>query len=132
MEWKHKKKLEKNTFIVDFETYIMHSLPEEYKTCMLLNNGGRPSQNRFRLNSGEERVIKTFLSFNPYDKETIWTAWLDCPINCVPIACDNSGNYILLQYDANRDKPCVVFLNHKTYEIEYISDDYTSFIDNLY
>lgn len=127
MEYKYVKPLECETFIADFETYTQRRLPKSFKRDIKKINGGRPSLYTFDTSQVKECCLKCFLSFNPEDKESIWSAWKSCPEGLIPFAIDNFGNYIVFGL-----KGKVLFINHENSETEMVADSYEKFINSLY
>ena len=132
MEWKYVKPLSSEDNINDFECMIKYCFPDEFRNCVILHNGGRPSHKAFATDKTRERELKSFLSFNKEDKETIWKIheWNKAELSnrYVAFAIDNYGN--LICFDANNDS--IVFINHENLEVEFIAPNFKIFIDNLY
>ena len=74
MEWEYAKPLDSNESINLFEVWVRYNFPRLFKICVQTHNGGRPARKAFTTNK-KERHIKTFLSFNKTDKETVWKAY---------------------------------------------------------
>lgn len=131
MNWKYVKTLTSYNLIDEFERIYNCTLPEEYKNCVQLNNGGRPEKRVFDTEKSKEREIKSLLSFNKEDKETIWkiNEWNkeDLLGKYVAFAIDNYGN--LICFNLNNQ---IVFIDHETGNVEYICEGFAQFIDSLY
>ena len=101
MEWKYVKKLSSQSLIDSYEQTCHFKFPEAYRKCVSVNNGGRPDRRNFVTQSGKEHVLKSFLSFNMEDQETIWkiTDWNkeELTDQYIPFAIDNFGNLICFQ-----------------------------------
>ena len=82
------------------------------------------------MNSGRE--LKSFLSFNTDDRETVWKIYEwnkdELSNKYVAFAIDNFGN--LICFDADNDK--VVFLNHEDLSVEHIANTFAEFLELLY
>ena len=132
MTWKYVKPLESIKNIDDYECMVRYSFPDEFRECVITNNGGRPEYRCFDTDKAKERALKSFLSFNRNDKETVWKLyeWKKEQLGdkYVPFAIDNFGN--LICFDANNDH--IVFLNHEKSSVENIADSFSSFFDSLY
>ena len=132
MEWNYVKSLSSKDSIEEFEKKENYTFPDEFKQCVINNNGGRPNRRGFDTENTKERELKTFLSFNKEDKETMWKASEieedELPSNYIPFAIDNYGNFIC--FNSNDDS--VVFFDHESLSIELIANNFSSFINCLY
>lgn len=132
MTWKCIKPLESIKNIDDYECMVRYSLPDDFRECVITNNGGRPEYRCFDTDKAKERVLKSFLSFNRNDKETVWKLYEwkkeQFENKYVPFAIDNFGN--LICFDADNDH--IVFLNHENSSVENVADSFSSFFDSLY
>ena len=132
MNWKYVKPLESEKLIDDFESLAGYIFPTEFRECVLRYNGGRPERRGFDTDKNAARELKSFLSFNHNDRETMWKifAWNKAELSnkYIPFAIDNFGN--LICFNADNDK--VVFVNHENLSIELIADTFSEFIEVLY
>lgn len=132
MEWKYVKPLKTMDLIDEYECLVRYVFCDSFRKCIAENNGGRPSKKVFDTDKERERAIKSFLSFNKEDRETVWKIyeWNKEELNdrYVPFGIDNFGN--LICFDANNDK--VIFLDHEDMTIEVIANNFCEFINNLY
>lgn len=132
MEWKYVKPLQSKDLIDDYECLVKYVFGNSFRTCVLEHNGGRPGRRTFDTEVTKERELKSFLSFNREDKETVWKIfeWNQEELGSryVPFAIDNFGN--LICFDANNDK--VVFIHLEDVSIEVIADTFDQFLDALY
>lgn len=132
MKWKYVKPLKSVKNIDDFECLVKYAFPNDFRKCVIENNGGRPEFRCFNTDKANERVLKSFLSFNKDDKETVWKMYEwskdELANRFVPFAIDNFGN--LICFDADNDH--IVFLNHETLVIENIKDTFDDFMNSLY
>lgn len=132
MEWKYVKPLTTEECINEFECLVKYSFPDNFRACVMKHNGGRPSKRAFDTNMSKERELKSFLSFNKEDRETVWKIhdWNSNELKdrYIAFAVDNFGD--LICFDANNDK--VVFLNMDNVNVEIIADDFVSFLECLY
>ncbi len=132
MEWKYVKPLCSEELIAEYEALVSYRLPEAFKECVRQYNGGRPANRSFDTDKSQERSLKSFLSFNKGDRETVWKT-ADCMSKrtlqlYVPFASDNFGN--LICFDKQNDS--VVFLDHESRGKETAAPDFRSFMEALY
>ena len=132
MQWKYVKPLLSSESISEFETVIKYKFPDDFKKCVLENNGGRPDSRAFDTDCTKERELKSFLSFNKDDIESIWkiSEWNKSELSdkYVAFAIDNFGNLICFEIKNNN----VIFLDLETLSTEKISDDFMGFLNGLY
>lgn len=118
--------------IDDYECLMKYVFSDSFRRCVIANNGGRPNEKIFDTNKAKGYELKSFLSFNKEDRETIWKVsdWNKEELSnkYIPFAIDNFGN--LICFDINTDK--IVFINHENMTIEIIADNFDSFMDSLY
>lgn len=128
MNWKYVKPLKTKKLIDDFERLVCYEFPKAFRDCVLQFNGGRPENKGFNTNTNTGRELKSFLSFNTDDEETVWKIYewnKDVLSNkYVAFAIDNFGN--LICFDTDNDK--VVFLNHEDLLVEYIANTFEEFM----
>lgn len=98
MNWKYVKALKSANLIDEFETLVCYELPKEFKECVLQYNGGRPERKGFDTDANKGRELKSFLSFNKEDRETVWKIheWNKGELanKYFAFAIDNFGNLI--------------------------------------
>ena len=132
MDWKYVKALNSNELIDDYECMVKYVFCDSFKKCIMEHNGGRPSMRIFDTDKAKERELKSFLSFNKDDRETVWKIfdWNKDELTdkYIPFAIDNFGN--LICFDASNDK--IVFVNHEDMTIEMIANDFDTFLNGLY
>lgn len=132
MEWKYIKPLLSIELIYEFENSTKYLFPDTFKQFIIKHNGGRPSKSVFDTNKTKERELKSFLSFNREDKETVWKIieWNkeELADKYVPFGIDNYGNTICF----DKENDMVIFVNHEDKSIEIIADDFDNFINKLY
>lgn len=132
MNWKYVKPLESSNLISEYEKIVGYSFCDSFKRCVASNNGGRPEKRAFDTNKHNGREIKSFLSFNRDDKETVWKIleWNKTELaqKYVPFGIDNFGN--LICFDSENDT--IVFVNHEDLTVENIAENFESFIKKLY
>lgn len=71
MEWSYVKDLKSCDLIDDFERLVRYEFCSSFKRCITASNGGRPSKKVFDTNKVKDRELKSFLSFNREDRETV-------------------------------------------------------------
>lgn len=132
MEWKYIKPLSSEENINAFECAVKYCFPDDFRKCIIENNGGRPNLKAFDTDAKKGRELKSFLSFNKEDRETVWKIhdWNKEELSdkYIAFAIDNFGN--LICFDANNDN--IIFLNLENLEVEIISKGFFEFMDNLY
>lgn len=131
MDWKYVKPLSNEENITVFERMTAFSLPESFKECVRRYNGARPKCRAFDTDKQTWRELKSFLSFNREDKETLWKMYEACSAayegRYIPFAIDHFGN--LICFARNRQ---IVFLDHETLNIEKIAPSFDEFMFSLY
>ena len=132
MNWKYVKPLKSEDLISEFEKAQNIEFPESFKELVRINNGGRPEKDIFDTDAAKERTIKSFLSFNKEDRETVWKIadWNEDVLKDAYVAfgIDNFGNLICFK----KNDLSVVFLDTESINEEMIADDFSAFIDKLY
>ena len=132
MEWKYIKPLLSIELIYEFENSTKYLFPDTFKQFIIKHNGGRPNKSIFDTNKTKERELKSFLSFNREDKETVWKIieWNkeELADKYVPFGIDNYGNTICF----DKENDMVIFVNHEDKSIEIIADGFDNFINKLY
>lgn len=144
--------------IQEFESYIGHVLPVDYRQFLLQHNGGRPEPDAFTLGIhgyDEENVVMCFfpvrdlklgkVEVEKFQELRTWPlhcAWddlqndlvnlyeteLDPPL--LPIGTDGSGNYFCVILEGEQ-RGAVVFLDHETAESAHLANSFTSFLEQL-
>lgn len=132
MEWKYVKALKSAELISEYEKKTGYVFDEAFKKCVMENNGGRPAKKVFDTDKTKERELKSFLSFNREDRETVWKIleWNkeELTDKYVPFVIDGFGN--LICFDKSSKK--VVFVNHEDLSVEVIANDFEEFMSGLY
>lgn len=132
MEWKYVKALSSEENINDFECAVKYCFPDDFRECVIKSNGGRPSLKAFDTNVQKGREVKSFLSFNKDDRETVWKIYdwnkEELSDKYIAFAIDNFGN--LICFDANNDH--IVFLSLESLVVETIAKSFKEFINSLY
>jgi hypothetical protein len=132
MNWKYVKKLKSVELIKEYERLVNYELCDSFIQCVIRNNGGRPEKKIFDTDRVKERALKSFLSFNKEDRETVWKMyeWSKEELNdeFIPFAIDNFGN--LICFDKHDDK--IVFVNHEDNSVEIAAVNFDTFIESLH
>lgn len=132
MNWKYVKALNSVDLINDFEKLVGYKFPKEFRDLVLQFNGGRPERKGFNTNVSIGRELKSFLSFNTGDRETVWKIndWNKDELSnkYLAFAIDNFGN--LICFDKNNNN--VVLLNHEDLSVEHIANTFSEFIKTFY
>lgn len=132
MQFRYAKPLEAKESVELFEKEVDFVFPDSYKEKISKINGARPEKRFFKTRDGKERALKSFLSVNRNDKESIWTGgeWIEelfLKKHLVPFAIDNFGNYICFDKIGT-----VVFVCHDPVEYEFVSNNFDDFLSALY
>lgn len=132
MNWKYVKALKSKNAIAEFETSYKIRFPDSFKEIVAKYNGGRPENDIYDTDKTKERTIKSILSFNQDDKETIWkiNEWSAEVLGdkYVAFAIDHFGNLICF----SKSDRSIIFIDLETLKTENIASDFVSFIDKLY
>jgi hypothetical protein len=132
MDWKYVKALKSKDSIKKFETTYGFTFPDSFKGVVTKFNGGRPEKDIYDTNVTKERTIKSLLSFNVDDRETVWKVaeWNKQELGnrYVAFAIDNFGNLICFTVSDNS----IIYMDMETLKVETIASDFSSFMDNLY
>lgn len=132
MNWKYVKPLKKTDSIYDFEESEKVEFPDSYIATVKKFNGGRPEKSIYDTDKTKERTIKSLLSFNDDDRETIRRTAenLKEELNgkYIAFASDNFGNLICF----DKKDMSVVFFDLETLNTEKIANDFSAFLDKLY
>lgn len=130
-KWKYTKPLKSLALVEAYEKEHNYEFPLSYKEKIKVINGGRPEAQRFVTVNGNERVMKSFLSFNRCDRENIWEPgeWMAESFRkyLVPFAIDNFGNYICFDQIGT-----VIFACHDPLCYEVAAYSFDEFLNNLY
>lgn len=116
-------------------------LPRDLVECIMVNNGGRPTQDVFDV-EGEPRVFNRLSRFNEDSRLYVLRSYegmRDRLVDWVfPFAYDPAGNFLCLDYRENRVKPCIVFWDHEVaFEdpeaaLTYAASSFTELLGMLY
>ena len=133
LTWKYVKALGDSHAVEAFLEENNLSLPKDLIVCLKNNNGARPNRKTFDTDRSKEHMIKTLLSFNHGDAETVYSAFTALRkeyqrFDLVPFAIDPFGNFIC--YDDSRGD--IVLWLHETNRTEKISESFTDFLNMLY
>ncbi len=126
--WKYVKPLKNTNAVTDFEQKNGVSFPSDLKKILEKYNGGRPSVKYFDTSSEKDKELKTLLSFNEEDIETIYKHYpLDSSDDkLVPFASDPAGNYFVVK----DGKICL--WNHENDKCIFLADTFSDFLRNLH
>lgn len=128
-KWRRVKPLVNQNAVNVFEKKYNLSLPDDFKKCVIENNGGRPEPNSIKTKNGYELDVKLLLSYNVDDTENIY-AVIDYFMDnyagkLIPFASDSAGNYYCFKGD-------MVFLWTQENEIISVCDSFMDFKNGLY
>lgn len=129
IQWLYVKPLTSPSLIETFERSVGYTFCPAFKDCVAKYNGGRPQRNVFDTDKTKGRVLKTFLSFNPDDRETVWQAieWECVQPGFIPFTVTVFGDLICFAKADDR----VVLLNHESDMIENVADSFEEFLASL-
>lgn len=132
LQWKYVKPIKDDNAVSAFEQEYGFALPADFKHMLPEINGGRPDKKCFATKTGCERLIKSVLSFNRDDRETVWMFNEDdseeeALKDLMVFALDDFGNPICFDRSGR-----VLFYDHEDEETEFVSDSFTEFLKCLY
>ncbi|CAH2463216.1 SMI1/KNR4 family protein [Bacillus sp. S4] len=121
--------------IVEVESLFGFSLPDDYKKCVMENDGGYPEPNTFDCDSGRiEAVFNDLISLT--DEDLNIKMFSEFAIQkLIPFGRDPFGNLICFDYRQNKNEPTVIFYNHEEQNesaIEPICNTFTELLNRLY
>lgn len=129
IQWNRTKPLENRSSVEQLQKKHNFTLSEDLAQCILDNNGARPKPNTIVLKNGEENDVKTLLSYNEKDPESIYKV-IEYFINTyngslIPFASDSAGNYYCEQGEQ-------IVLWTQDNEILPVCNNFRQFLDSLY
>ena len=74
-----------------------------------------------------QKIFKDLISYNREDEENIYQFEELFRMNLIPFGLDPSGNVLCL----NDDKKVILYL-HETQEKEFVTDNFSEFLNKLY
>lgn len=132
MNWKYIKMLKSGDTIKEFEKKYKFEFPESFREIVEKYNGARPEKDIYDTDKSKERTIKSLLSFNKEDRETIWKINAynakELGDRYIAFAIDHFGNLICF----SKSNHFIVFINVDNLEIETIASDFSEFLGKLY
>lgn len=135
MKWILKESDITKNNIENIEQKLGLLLPNDFKQVIAHNNGASPEPNVYDTEITKEKIAGYLLSFNCNDQVNIldtYEALKDrLPKRFIPIMSDPFGNYICFDF-LNENNPKVFFWNHENGTKEFIADNFTIFLNNLY
>ena len=152
MKWSLVEPLESESLIDEFEQLCGYKFPESFRECVIKNNGGRPEKRVFDIETEEELLLNTLLSFNKkIECLTIWETLEACKIHLSDAKMNEDIEWIkecetiLERYVLFADTPfgdkiafdktddSVVYICHDGVAgFEKIADSFEEFLDCLY
>jgi len=114
--------------IQKIEEYFNIKFPNDYVSCILLNNGAHPYPNTFSLNKMEEGINNLLLiqMEEEFGIAKLYDAVkMFMPENVIPFARDGFDNYICFDYRENESAPTVVFWDYEKACREYNNSEHT-------
>ena len=127
INWKYVIPLENKEEIQEIEKKYNVLLPNDLKECIEKNNAGYPDKKIFDTEVSKEKIFKDLISYNREDEENIYQFEELFRMNLIPFGLDPSGNVLCL----NDDKKVILYL-HETQEKEFVTDNFSEFLNKLY
>lgn len=125
--------------ISEIEKSFGIKFPQDYKECVLQNNGGCPKPDNFDFSDENEggAVFNNLLSFTgDFNIEVVYEFSKESlPNGIIPFARDPFGNLLCFDYRQDKNKPGIVFFDHEEQgedSIELICNTFTELLDKLY
>ena len=114
--------------IIEYETLVGASLPDDLRSAIRACNGGRPSLKYYDLSSEKDKEFKSLLSFNRGDIENVFSCYpLDSSDKTlVPFAIDSAGNFFVL-----KDGKIYLWF-HEVDRTVFVADSFSAFIELLH
>lgn len=117
--------------IIEVEGIFGFKLPDDYKNCIMRNDGGFPEPNVFDCDDGRiEAVFNDLISFTDKDLNIKMFSEFSSQ-KLIPFARDPFGNLLCFDYNENVDAPKVVFYNCEEIGSTLITPVCQSFTDLL-
>ncbi|MGN0974171.1 MAG: SMI1/KNR4 family protein [Bacilli bacterium] len=121
--------------IIEVERLFGFKLPDDYKNCVMENNGGFPEPNTFDCDDGRiEAVFNDLISFTDEDLNIKMFSEFSLK-KLIPFGRDPFGNLLCFDYNENIDSPKVVFYNCEetgSTLITPVCQTFTDLLDRLY
>ena len=134
LTWKVVRPLQDRAPIRKLEEIIGIILPDDYVKCVMNNNAGYPTLEKFETVNGMERIFNNLLSFDEKKNVNIFNTYnsifaLTGNKMLLPIAEDPFGNYICIDFSNSEMK--VVFWEHETNTLEAVSATFSELLSKL-
>ena len=118
-------------YINNVEKEINYIFSEEYKKYLLKSQSLKPEKNILKLSNGMEKLVRYFYSMNPSSKTYIlkfqsFDSELEKQI--IPFAELEFGDTLCFERGTNK----IGIYNHETDAFDVITDDWDTFIKELY
>ncbi|MBA4538836.1 SMI1/KNR4 family protein [Bacillus aquiflavi] len=121
--------------IIEVERLFGFKLPDDYKKCIMENNGGFPEPNIFNCDDGRiEAVFNNLISFTD-ENLNIKMFYEFSSQKLIPFARDPFGNLLCFDYSKNNESPKIVFYNYEetgSASITPVCKSFTALLDRLY
>ena len=116
--------------------------PNDYKTCVLENQGKTPEPRRFNVEAkGLESIFHCLLHFDPkntdYNLLDEYTFYFegDIPEGVIPFADDPTGNRLCFDFRHAAENPKIVFLDHEAHGEDalcFVANNFTDLLNLLH
>lgn len=118
--------------IVEAEKSFGFNLPDDYKQCIMENNGGFPEPNIFDCDEGRiEAVFNNLISFTNKDLNIKMFSEFSSQ-KLIPFAKAPFGNLLCFDYRYNEKLPVIVFCDCEETIITPVCDSFTDLLERLY
>lgn len=131
--WKKPKLPVGNTDIIDVQTKISFTFPDDFKELIVNNNSANPDKRGIDTQKTKGREFLRLLSIRPQDKSyipEIANSVEFLPSSLVPIAMDSGGDFYC--YDKLNPINPIVFWDHETGQTEFVAKSITDLVEKLY
>ncbi len=134
-KWLFGTPIEDEKQITEVEQLFGYKLPDDFKKCIVINNGGSPVPNTFDCDDGRiGAVFNNLLSFTDVNINIRMFSEY-APQKLIPFARDPFGNLLCFDYSTSEKFPKVVFYDCEgtsSKVINPICDSFTELLDRLY
>jgi len=131
--WNHAKIPIGDTDIINVQTRINFTFPEDFKELIINHNSANPDKRGIDTLKTKGREFLRLLSVRPQDKSYIPGISDNVEFlqkSLVPIATDSGGDFFC--YDKLSPIKAIVFWDHETSEIEFVAKNITELLEKLY
>lgn len=135
IKWLFKDKPLDEKQIIEVEKLFGFQFPDDYKKCVLENNGGYPEPNIFDCDDGRiEVVFNNLISFTD-ENQNIKMFYEFSLQKLIPFATDPFGNLLCFDFRDNASSPKIIFYNCEesgSTLITPVCESFTDLLERLY